>query len=104
MRFAVLIPLPNGQEGLTVAKALLEKVFGIFGPPEILLSDMGPDFENKVVRQLQEKFGHKKPEQQPTALNESRCPNACTPHYTTCCRCIVTLRRTTGRNSYHLSS
>ena len=56
-RFAVLIPLPNQQE-LTVAKALVERVFGIFGPPEILLSDGGPEFENKVVHQLQEVFGY----------------------------------------------
>lgn len=53
MRFAVLISLPNKQE-LAVAKVLVERVFGIFGPPETPLSDMGFEFENKVIRQLQE--------------------------------------------------
>ena len=32
-RFAVLVPVPNKFE-LAVAKALVEYVFGIFGPPE----------------------------------------------------------------------
>ena len=41
-------------------KALVERMFGIFGPPETLHSDQGPEFENKVVKQLQDVFGYKK--------------------------------------------
>ena len=57
-RFAVLIALPDKKEK-TIAKALVERVFGIFGPPETLHSDQGPEFENKVVKQLQDVFGYK---------------------------------------------
>ena len=58
-RFAVLVALPNKKEQ-TIAKALVERVFGIFGSPETLHSDQGPEFENKVVKQLQDVFGYKK--------------------------------------------
>ena len=58
-RFAVLVALPDKKEQ-TIAKALVERVFGIFGPPETLHSDQGPEFENKVVKQLQDVFGYKK--------------------------------------------
>ena len=57
-RFAVLVALPDKKEQ-TIAKALVEWVFGIFGPPETLPSDQGPEFENKVVKQLQDVFGYK---------------------------------------------
>ena len=50
-RFAVLIPLPNKKER-TVAKALISRLFGIFGPPETLYSDQGLEFENNVISQL----------------------------------------------------
>ena len=58
-RFAVLDALPDKKEQ-TIAKALVERVFGIFGPPETLHSDQGPEFKNKVVKQLQDVFGYKK--------------------------------------------
>ena len=58
----MLVVLPDKKEQ-TIAKALLvERVFGIFGPPETLDSDQGPEFENKVVKQLQDVFGYKKTE------------------------------------------
>lgn len=57
--FVVLIAPLNKQE-FTVAKPLIERVFKI-------LSDMGPKFETKDVRLLQEGFGCKKPEQHPAA-------------------------------------
>ena len=56
-RFAVLVALPDKKEQ-TIAKALVESVFGVFGPPETLHSDQGPEFENKVVKQLQDIFGY----------------------------------------------
>ena len=55
----MLVALPDKKEQ-TIAKALVERVFGIFGPPETLHSDQGPEFENKVVKQLQDVFGYKK--------------------------------------------
>ena len=58
-RFAVIVALPDKKEQ-TIAKALVERVFGIFGPPETLHSDQSPKFENKVVKQLQDIFGYKK--------------------------------------------
>ena len=58
-RLAVLVALPDKKEE-TIAKALVERVLGIFGPPETLHSDQGPEFENKVVKQLQDVFGDKK--------------------------------------------
>ena len=54
-RFAVLVELPDKKEH-TIAKALAGRVFGIFGPPETLHSEQGPEFENKVVKQLQDVF------------------------------------------------
>ena len=49
-RFAMLVALPNKKEH-TIANALVEMVFGSFGPPETLHFDHGPEFENKVVKQ-----------------------------------------------------
>ena len=59
IRFAVLVALPDKKEQ-TIAKALVERAFSIFGPPETLHSDQGPEFENKVVKQLQDVFGYNK--------------------------------------------
>ena len=58
-RFAALIALPDKKEQ-TIAKALVERVFSNFGPPEALHSDQGPEFKNIVVKQLQDVFGYKK--------------------------------------------
>lgn len=43
-----------------MAKTPVEIVFGVFSPPEILSSYEGPEFKNKVLRQLQQMFGYKK--------------------------------------------
>ena len=48
-RFVKLVALPDKKEQ-TIAKALVERVFGIFGPPETLHSDQGLEFENKLVK------------------------------------------------------
>ena len=63
-RFAALVALPDNKEQ-TITKALVERVFSIFGPPKTLHSDQGPEFENKVVKQLQDVFGYKKTETTP---------------------------------------
>ena len=70
-RFAVLVELSDKKEQ-TIAKALVQRVFDIFGPPETLHSDQGPEFENKVVKQLQDVFGYKLQENQNNALSSAR--------------------------------
>ena len=57
-QFGVLATLQDKKER-TIAKALVERVFSIFGPPETLHFDQGQEFENKVVTQLQNIFGNK---------------------------------------------
>ena len=58
-RFVVFVALPDKEEQ-TIAKALVGRVFSMFGSTETLHSDQGPKFENKVVKQLQDVFGYKK--------------------------------------------
>ena len=41
-------------------KGHFDRIIGISGPPEILHSDRGPAFENKVISQLQSILGYKK--------------------------------------------
>ena len=55
----MLVALPDKKEK-TVAKALVERVFDTFGPPETLHSDQGPEVENKAMEQLQDVFGDEK--------------------------------------------
>ena len=55
----MLVALPDKKEH-TIAKALVERVFDIIGPPETLHSDQGSKFENRVVKQLKDVFGYKK--------------------------------------------
>ena len=43
-RFTLLTPIPN-KAAETVARAINDRIIGIFGPPEILHSDQGPEFE-----------------------------------------------------------
>ena len=58
-RFTLLKPIPN-KAAETVARAIIDRIIGIFGTPEILHSDRGPEFENKVISQLQSILGYKK--------------------------------------------
>ena len=58
-RFAILTPIPN-KSAETVANVLIEKIFSIFGPPEMLHSDQGTEFENKIIHQLQTILGYEK--------------------------------------------
>ena len=44
----------------TVPRALVDRVFAVFSPPKTVHSDQGPEFENKLVRELQSVFGFKK--------------------------------------------
>ena len=58
-RFAVLLPVRDKVTG-TVARAIIERIISIFGPPKTLHSDQGPEFENKGIYQLQQILGYKK--------------------------------------------
>ena len=58
-RFLVLVAIPD-KRATTVARALVERVFSVFSPPETLHSDQGTEFENELVKQLQAVFGFKK--------------------------------------------
>ena len=58
-RFTLLTPIPN-KSADTVAKAIIDRITGVFGRPEILHSDQGPEYENKIISQLQDILGYKK--------------------------------------------
>ena len=58
-RFAVLVLVRN-KAAETVAQAIIERTISIYGPLETLHSDQGPEFENKVIYQLQLILGYKK--------------------------------------------
>ena len=58
-RFTLLTPIPN-TAAETVARAIIDRIIGIFGPPEIVHSDRGLEFENEVISQLQSIHGYKK--------------------------------------------
>uniref|UniRef100_A0A0G4G1L4 Integrase catalytic domain-containing protein n=1 Tax=Chromera velia CCMP2878 TaxID=1169474 RepID=A0A0G4G1L4_9ALVE len=55
-RFVVLIAVPN-QKATTIARALLDNVFFVFGSPVTLLSDQGPSFLDPIVTAVSELVG-----------------------------------------------
>lgn len=58
-RSVILCLLPN-KETEPVAQALIDRAIGIFGPPETLRSDQGPEFESKVVCLVQQILGYQR--------------------------------------------
>lgn len=58
-KYAVAVPTPN-QRAQTVAKCLWDNFIVHYGFPEKLLSDQGPDFESKTIKELCELTGMKK--------------------------------------------
>ena len=58
-KYAFAFPTKN-ELALTVAKILVDNVFSIFGIPEKLLSDNGPNFVSDVIKQLCKLLGVKK--------------------------------------------
>lgn len=58
-RFVILIAIKN-KEATTIVRNLMDRVFSIFGPPETLHSDQGTEFENQLVKELQNVFGYSK--------------------------------------------
>ena len=51
-RYALFIPIPN-KSANTVARMLVDRAFTTFAIPEKLHSDLGREFENCVIHQLQ---------------------------------------------------
>uniref|UniRef100_A0A0G4I6I2 Integrase catalytic domain-containing protein n=1 Tax=Chromera velia CCMP2878 TaxID=1169474 RepID=A0A0G4I6I2_9ALVE len=58
-RFVVLIAVPN-QKATTIARALLDNVFFIFGSPVTLLSNQGPSFLDPIVTAVSELVGRER--------------------------------------------
>ena len=58
-RFVIIAPIRN-KAATTIARILVDRVFSVFGVPEMLCSDQGTEFENQLVRELQTVFGYKK--------------------------------------------
>jgi transposase InsO family protein len=57
-RYIVMVAMENETAG-TVARTLFERWVSIFGPPERLLSDRGPNFASDVLATLCELVGTK---------------------------------------------
>lgn len=66
-RYAVLTPIPD-KSARTVANTIIDLIISIFGSPEILHPDQGPEFENKVSLQLQSILNYKKTRKTPYRL------------------------------------
>ena len=58
-RFISLAAVSN-KEATTIARTFMDRVLSVFGIPELLHSDMGKEFENQLVKELQTVFGYKK--------------------------------------------
>ena len=55
-KFSIAVVTPN-QKVLTVAKALVEKWFHVYGIPSRIHSDQGKSFDNEVIRSLCKLYG-----------------------------------------------
>ena len=51
-RFVTLAAIPN-KEATTIARTVVDRVFSVFEVTELLHSDMGKEFENQLVKELQ---------------------------------------------------
>ena len=51
-RSVILAAIPN-KEATTIARTLVDRVFSVFGVPELLHSDMGKEYDNQLVKELQ---------------------------------------------------
>ena len=58
-KFNVAVVMPN-QQAKTVAKALVDKWFYVYGIPTRIHSDQGKSFDNKIIEQLCKIYGVKK--------------------------------------------
>ena len=91
--YPVLVPIPN-QEAVTIARALFDNVFTLFGAPTRLLSDRGQAFMSGVVAELCKLFNvHKIFTSVPQAVYKCvRKPNLI-HFYGKACGYIVKIRR-----------
>ena len=55
-KFSIAITTPN-QRALTVAKALVDKWFHVYGIPNRIHSDQGKSFDNEIIRSLCKLYG-----------------------------------------------
>ena len=99
-RFVVPVALQDKKEQ-TIAKALVQRVFGIFRPPETLHSDQGPEFEHKVVKQMQDVLLTRKLKSHPIVRKATLYRSTWIRPYMPCFRCIAILHRIIGLKSYH---
>ena len=58
-RYATVVAIPD-KSAVTVARALIERVILIHGPPKYLLSDQGGEFDNQLLIEIAEKFDFRK--------------------------------------------
>ena len=58
-RFVILTAIEN-KTAEKVVRTLIERVFSVFGVPDILHSDQGKEFENQLVKELQSVLGYEK--------------------------------------------
>ena len=97
--FAVLVPVRH-QAAETVAQAIIERIIGIFGARETLHSNQGPEFENRVICQLQQLLGYNNTRTTPYRLRVIQCQNAYNPPCTACWQCIARSTEANGHLSY----
>ena len=50
----------SDKKAATIARVLVERVFSVLSAPETLHSDLGREFKNELVQELQPLFGFKK--------------------------------------------
>ena len=98
-RFAVLVALPDKKER-TIAKALVERVFGIFGPPKTLHSDQSPEFKKKLRSSCRTPLVTRKPKRRHIVRKATRCRSVCIRPYMPCFRCIAILHKLIGLKFY----
>ena len=87
-KWAFAFPTKN-QFASTVAKLLVNEVFSVFGVPERLLSDQGPNFESKLIAEVCALLGIKKVR---TCPYSPRSDGICERFNRTLCNMIATLK------------
>ena len=97
-RYTILTPIPN-KSADTVAKVIIDRIISTFGPPEMLHSGQGTEFENNVIHQLQTILGYKKTCTSHTVRKGTLCPNEYTRRCMQCSRCTAQWVVTSGRSS-----
>ena len=55
-RFLVLVAISDKSTAI-IARVLTERVFSVSSAPKTLDSDIGADFENELLKELQSVFG-----------------------------------------------